>query len=79
MKNITLSEVAEYDIRSCNSCRARNYHTEFSNIGKYTDKLYSLDIGQISICLCYECLREIAATIESFTSMNHPTEKGGVE
>ena len=77
MKKINLKEVAEHDIRSCNSCLSRNYHSEVSNIGKYVDKLYSLDIGQMSICLCYDCLREISATIESFTSMNRPTEKGG--
>ena len=80
MKKINLREVAEHDIRSCNSCLARNYKSEnFDHIGEYVDKLYSLDIGQMSICLCYDCLHEISATIESLTSMNYPTEKGGVQ
>ena len=63
---MNVREVAEHDIRNCNSCLAGNY--------KSVEKLYSLDIGQMSICLCYDCLRELSANIEGFL-----TEKGGEE
>ena len=83
MKNINLREVKEHDIRSCNSCLARNYKSKnFDHIGEYVEKLYSLDIGNMSICLCEDCLKEISNTIESFSSYlgkDHPTEKGGVQ
>lgn len=78
MKNINLKEVRKHDIRSCNSCLARNYKSaNFNHIGEYVEKLYSLDIGQMSICLCEDCLREISAKIERFLSADHSTEKGG--
>ena len=60
MRKINLREVAEYDIRSCNSCLARNYKSEnLDHIGEYVEKLYSLDIGQMRVCLCIEKGNEI--------------------
>ena len=76
MKEINLDN--EYGIRSCNSCGARNYKSLYGVLGKQVEKLYSLDVGQMNICLCEECLRELSAIIERFLGIDHPTEKGGV-
>ena len=65
-KSIEVKEL-KYDSRSCNSCYARNYDTTIpTGIGHRVDKLYSLNIGNMQICLCEDCLKEVSNLIEDF-------------
>ncbi len=68
MDKIIVSKVEKYDIRSCNSCYARNYKSNFDNLnlGEYTEQLYSLQIGQLDSCLCKKCLEKVVTNIVEF-------------
>lgn len=68
MDKIIVSKVEKHDIRSCNSCYARNYENEFDNLssGEYVENLYSLQIGQLESCLCKKCMTEVVMKIVGF-------------